>query len=430
MRASSNARQTGPVTRFDETWHRLLLWTQGQTPSERLAALVLDDEGYESIDPAHPLGGRDGGADAVLRRGGDRWVMAVYFPRNQQTFGDVTSKFTSDLAGARKKAADLAGLAFVTNQELRLAERETLRKLAAPTEVDIFHLDRVTTVLDRPRMAGVREQFLGISGGPPAILVGVQVHGVAGTFTDVDAYFDSLVEMEKEDLLERNAELRDRPPPLSAITPVVLRSLGYEPTDEQREPLTDDQIESHISNLRAGLATRQSQCQEYLAAIAWPALHFDIENRAESFLQDVEVILTFRNGRGVKFLGPDKFELERLKDPSWKRPRRQFESVNYLQDFVPAGYPVSWDHNNDGDLEVTINLPQLRPHPPQRLTEDDIVLIAQTATPASLTVSYTVTARGYGTVFDGEPIDIPVRQISMFASLQSALTTASDTADD
>jgi hypothetical protein len=33
------------MTRFDETWHRLLDWIQGQPPSERLAALLLNEEG-------------------------------------------------------------------------------------------------------------------------------------------------------------------------------------------------------------------------------------------------------------------------------------------------------------------------------------------------------------------------------------------------
>ncbi len=42
-----------------------------QAPSERMAALILDEEGFESIDPAHPLGGRDGGADALVQKDGE-----------------------------------------------------------------------------------------------------------------------------------------------------------------------------------------------------------------------------------------------------------------------------------------------------------------------------------------------------------------------
>ena len=44
----------------DETWTRLLSWTKGQKPSERLASHILRADGYKSIDPSHPLGGQDG----------------------------------------------------------------------------------------------------------------------------------------------------------------------------------------------------------------------------------------------------------------------------------------------------------------------------------------------------------------------------------
>lgn len=49
------------ANRIDETWHRLRDWTYGSAPSERLAAQILHHEGFEAIDPSHPLGGKDGG---------------------------------------------------------------------------------------------------------------------------------------------------------------------------------------------------------------------------------------------------------------------------------------------------------------------------------------------------------------------------------
>jgi hypothetical protein len=79
-RPATHKWQEAYVRRFDETWHLLLEWTMGQTPSEGMAALILDEEGFESIDPAHPLGGKDGGADALIQKDGEPWVMAVYFP--------------------------------------------------------------------------------------------------------------------------------------------------------------------------------------------------------------------------------------------------------------------------------------------------------------------------------------------------------------
>ena len=126
------------VTRTDETWHRLREWTTGQPSSERLAALVLDAEGYESIDPSHPLGGPDGGADALVKKDGKKWIMAVYFPRGQQTIADITSKLFDDIASAKKRGEGLDGLVFVTNQELRLAERRDLGLLGDGIEIDLL----------------------------------------------------------------------------------------------------------------------------------------------------------------------------------------------------------------------------------------------------------------------------------------------------
>src|SRR4051812_47702952 len=108
--------------RYDETWHRLREWTKGQAPSERLAAQILVQEGFSDLDPSHPLGGRDGGKDASTKKDGIRYAMAVYFPRGQQTFNAIAAKFEADLAGARRNSAE--GVAFVTNQELTLGERE------------------------------------------------------------------------------------------------------------------------------------------------------------------------------------------------------------------------------------------------------------------------------------------------------------------
>jgi Sigma-70, region 4/NACHT domain/HEAT repeats len=148
-----------PVQRIDETWHRLREWTYGQAPAERLAGHILRAEGFDDIDPSHPLGGRDGGKDAVASRDGARWIMAVYFPRGQQSFKQIKAKFKADFAGVT--ANDAEGMAFVTNQELRVAERRLLeRSVDAP--VALMHLERITSILDQPTMHAVRQQFLAI----------------------------------------------------------------------------------------------------------------------------------------------------------------------------------------------------------------------------------------------------------------------------
>jgi hypothetical protein len=148
------------TNRWDGTWHRLREWTNGQAPSERLAAQILLHENYQNLDPSHPLGGKDGRKDAVCQKDGLKWLMAVYFPRGQQDFNGIKKKFLDDLKGVKDNKVD--AMAFVTNQELRLAEREALQQAAETTPVELFHLERITAILDRPEMVTVRKQFLGI----------------------------------------------------------------------------------------------------------------------------------------------------------------------------------------------------------------------------------------------------------------------------
>jgi hypothetical protein len=157
--------------RYDETWHRLLEWTKGQPPSEGLAGQILLSDGFSDFDPSHPLGGKDGGKDAIARKAGVRFAMAAYFPRGQQELSSIREKFINDLAGAKRST--VGGIAFVTNQELRLCEREELKEIGRPLDVELYHLERITAILDKPEMARVREQFLDIEAeSAPTIQIG------------------------------------------------------------------------------------------------------------------------------------------------------------------------------------------------------------------------------------------------------------------
>lgn len=146
--------------RWDETWHRLREWTNDQGPSERLAAQILLSEGFSDLDPSHPLGGKDGGKDAQCTRMGQPWIMGVYFPRGQQSYLDIKKKFLNDVTGAKGNGA--VGFAFVTNQELTLSERKELKEIDKDVQIEIYHLERITAILDSASLAATRKQFLGI----------------------------------------------------------------------------------------------------------------------------------------------------------------------------------------------------------------------------------------------------------------------------
>lgn len=148
------------TNRVDETWHRLREWTYGSAQSERLAAQILHHEGFEGIDPSHPLGGKDGGRDAHCMYASDPWIMAVHFSRGERDYKGIKEKFLLDVAKIKTKNA--TGVAFVTNQELRLSERNELENSASPLKVKLFHLERIAGILDRPEMELVRQRFLSI----------------------------------------------------------------------------------------------------------------------------------------------------------------------------------------------------------------------------------------------------------------------------
>ena len=127
-----------------ETWRRLLAWDRGQAASERLAGHILRVEGFQAIDPSHPLGGRDGLKDIICAREGKKWIGAAYFPRDKQPFSQTAKKLQADVEGVRKASAD--GLAFVTNQELTLAERSELETATKPHSLVLFHLERIASI--------------------------------------------------------------------------------------------------------------------------------------------------------------------------------------------------------------------------------------------------------------------------------------------
>lgn len=143
-----------------ETFSRLLEWDRGQADAERLTGQLLRAEGYKSIDPSHPLGGQDGLKDVVCEKDAKKWVAGAYFPRGKKTLSAIKKKFRADLAGVVANGAD--GFVFVTNQELKNAERESLVKLCGDTPVDILHLERITSLLNTPPLYGIRLDFLDI----------------------------------------------------------------------------------------------------------------------------------------------------------------------------------------------------------------------------------------------------------------------------
>lgn len=136
-------------------------WKYGQTQAERLVADLLNIEGHKNIDPQHPLGGPDGKKDVLFENEGERWIAAAYFPTTQVSFADIQRKFAGDLEGVKLNGAH--GIAFFVNQPLTAGERKALLELAHPRKTEVFHLERMRSMLDAPRGCGIRLQYLRIA---------------------------------------------------------------------------------------------------------------------------------------------------------------------------------------------------------------------------------------------------------------------------
>lgn len=143
----------------DETWFRLIEWTKGQKPAERMAAMILMAEGFEKVDPSHPLGGPDGKKDVLCDKDNISFIVACYFPRGQKSYSEIKNKFIDDSKGVDMN--NVEGMIFFTNQEIKLSERKKLKKLLK-YDVEIYHLDRVANLLNQPINYGYRHEFLDI----------------------------------------------------------------------------------------------------------------------------------------------------------------------------------------------------------------------------------------------------------------------------
>ena len=412
---------SGDEARIDETWHRLLDWTYGQAPSERLAALILNEEGYKDIDPSHPLGGKDGGRDGECVRDGNKWTWAVHFPRGQQDLNTTKTKLRDDIEVARKH--NPVGIVFVTNQELRLAERRDLRLLGGDLDIELFHLERMAAILDRPRMASIRQQYLKIGAGRPPMIVKASVAGTAVTFTDEDAVINVLVDTYENQIRERSEEAKQSGAGISSIVgfnPAGLyESLGLA-GPEPPKVLSEEEIDDNVQAYREVLETDWDWSRDYLAGAAWSGLKFTIENAETSFLNNVEIVLTFTGAHGVDWSAADAFELDQMQDRHRTPPNRGAVAPPYFPRRL-KDYPVTYDHNDDGDLEVTITLTTLRPRKTWTSGDDDVVLMTRSDDIDDVTVTYTVTADGYNELFEGGPITIPVQRVSAFNTLADIL---------
>jgi fido (protein-threonine AMPylation protein) len=135
-------------------------WRYGQTLAERLCADLLQVEGFVDVDPQCPLGGPDGKKDILCSKDGEKWLAAIYFPPTRTDFRGVKAKFCDDFKGVSLHKRER--FAFFTNQLITPGERSELALCAKPIPVELFHQERIRSILDSPRGYGLRLEYLRI----------------------------------------------------------------------------------------------------------------------------------------------------------------------------------------------------------------------------------------------------------------------------
>lgn len=403
------------MPRSDETQYRLLAWSGDSAAAERLAVQILLASGFTDPDPSHPYGGPDGGRDGMFTKDSKLWVMAVYFPRSNPSFNEIKAKFKSDLDGALKYSPH--GVAFVTNQELTLGQRSTLKALTEAVEVDIFHMERVAALLDQPVMAGLRQQFLGIDPSQPSLALSLEIVGVGRKFTGGEVVREELLDSEDAELRLNAERSRNMPQSERDQLTQMAKLLNQQPP---ADPPTVEEVEGCIDARRVRVERDWTRIEDYVAGMAWPSLNFIVTNEAPSFLHDVRLVITFDGAYGVAKDHPVSYEYEKLLDPDYKRPYDPLYSsaVSYYDPPNPADYPVAW-RNLDSGLEVRITLPELPPGREFRWEGEDyedVVLVAR-RTSRSVAVAWVAVARGHGTQFVGTGLDLDIEEMPLREAL-------------
>jgi hypothetical protein len=138
-------------------------WRWGATIAERLCADILSIEGYQDIDPQSPLGGPDDKKDIICYRNGVRFVSACFFPPTLQDYNQIKTKYQVDLPGVERNSAE--GFIFFTNQRVTPFQRQELADLTTQSganTTEIYHVERIRSVLDSPKGYGIRLHYLEI----------------------------------------------------------------------------------------------------------------------------------------------------------------------------------------------------------------------------------------------------------------------------
>jgi hypothetical protein len=179
------------------------------------------------------------------------------------------------------------------------------------------------------------------------ISVELEVHGVARYFTRGDELLEWLIGHAPNNARTSNARRWQTPNSLSPVSPQL-------PWMPQQEALTAKDLEERIGQWEKKVRGNWSDCEDHLAATAWPGLKFLVRNTGEVFLNDVQIIITITGARGLEWIAVDRFKKAKLFPPVIPPAPNPYASAIDLDTYDairPPGYPISW-RNLDRDYQL------------------------------------------------------------------------------
>lgn len=299
---------------MDDTELRLITWRGGPTQSERLAASLLGLAGFVAIDPQAPLGGGDGGKDIICAKGGLTWVGAVHFPSTSCSYTKSKNKFSSDL---QKAPREHRGFAFVTNQHLTIKPRQSLEKIGKDNgrSVEIFHLERVRTLLDSPSGYGVRLQFLRIP---------MTIEEQLAWFADSGGKVEQALELNTRELRALKSMVQQVLSDSSEIMRTVVSLENLQPPTPDLLSTSNFVKSDKLPTISESLSPEEVLLFHRLTA-------FDLPSDQVGALREVDVYVGTRGNREltVKSLEPkDASQVPRLLDELCRNWREDFRNIN------------------------------------------------------------------------------------------------------
>lgn len=161
-----------------------------------------------------------------------------------------------------------------------------------------------------------------------------------------------------------------------------------------------------------------------IAGAALPGLVIKLGNRQSTFLEAVRLDLVLEGAYGVDIEDPEDVSMGKLFPPVIKKRNpyapESLLSSSILSSVRPAisQYPLTWKNIGE-NLQVTIELDELRPGTPWASDGDDFVVIARHDV-AALTGTWRATVRGHHRAFEGE-VSLPVRASHNIVTLYQIL---------